>query len=80
MGLSGGNVARKRLPRRKLNLVDADTNALSFLVNSSECLFLTKERFQLVAELTELKAINVAEKARNKDIKAQQKQEKASLK
>ena len=42
MGLSGGDTARKRLARRKLNLVDADINAWSYLVNLSARLMLTK--------------------------------------
>ena len=42
MGISGGDVARKRLARRKLNLVDADINAWIFLVNLTEHLILKK--------------------------------------
>ena len=49
MGLSGGDAVRKLLARRKLNLVDADINAWSCLVHSTERLMLTKERIQLVA-------------------------------
>ena len=52
MGISGGDVARKRLARRKLNLVDADINAWSCLVHSTERLMLTKERIQLVSALS----------------------------
>ena len=59
MGLSGGDTARKRLARRKLNLVDADINAYSCLMNSPERLMFTKERLQIVAALAELQAIRV---------------------
>ena len=51
MGLSGGDAARKWLARQKLNLVDADINAWSCLVNLPESLMLTKENIQLVASL-----------------------------
>ena len=56
MGLSGGDTARKRLVRRKLKLVDADINAQICLVNSPDCLMLTKESLQLVASLSELQS------------------------
>ena len=59
MGLSGGNTARKRLARRKLNLVDADINAYSCLMNSPERLMFTKERLQIVAALAELQSSKV---------------------
>ena len=52
MGLLGGDTARKRLSCRKLNLVDADINACSFLVNLPDRLMLTKERLHLVAEIS----------------------------
>ena len=52
MGLSGGDADRKRLSCRKLNLVDADINACSFLVNLPDRLMLTKERLHLVAEIS----------------------------
>ena len=52
IGLSGGDAGRKRLARRKINLVDADINAWSCLVHSTERLMLTKERIQLVAALS----------------------------
>ena len=42
MGLSGGKAARERLARCKLNLVDADINACSCLVNLPERLMPTK--------------------------------------
>ena len=52
MGLSWGGAARKRLECLKLNLVDADINDLSCLVNSPEYLMLTKERLHLVAAIS----------------------------
>ena len=61
MGISGGNTARKRLARRKINLVDADINYWSCLVKLPEHLILTKERLQLVAELARLQSGKVAE-------------------
>ena len=60
MGLSGGDAARKRLARPKLNLIDADINAWSCLIRSPERLMLIKERLQLVAALAELQAGKVA--------------------
>ena len=61
-GISGGDLDRKRLAHRKTNLVDADINAWSCLVNLPEYLMLTKEQLQVVAELAELQAGKVAEK------------------
>ena len=54
MVLSGGDASRKRLARLKLNLVDADINALSYLVNLPSILMLTKERLHTVAAIAEL--------------------------
>ena len=80
MGLSGGGVARKWLAHCKLNLVDADINAWSCLVNSPELLMITKEQFHLVDSLVELQTGKVAEKERNKEMKSHQKRGKSRLK
>ena len=54
MVLSGGDAARKWLARHKLNRVDADINALSYLVNLPSILMLTKERLHTVSAIAEL--------------------------
>jgi hypothetical protein len=56
MGLAHGDGAKKRLARHRLNLMDANINAWSCLVNSPEQQELTKERLQLVSAFAELEA------------------------
>jgi hypothetical protein len=47
IGLAHGDGAKKRLARHRLNLVDADINAWSCLVNSPERQELRKERLHI---------------------------------
>ena len=77
MGLAHGDGTKKWLARRRLNLVDADINAWSCLVNSPERQELTKERLQLVSALAELEADKQYQKGANKEKKEKDKQDKA---
>jgi hypothetical protein len=77
MGLAHGDGTKKRLARRRLNLVDADINAWSCLVNSPERPELTKERLQLVSALAELEADKQHQKGANKEKNEKAKQDKA---
>jgi hypothetical protein len=54
MGLVHGDGTKKRLAQCRLNLVDANINAWSCLLNSLEWKELTKERLKLVSALAEL--------------------------
>ena len=67
MGLSGGDAVRKRLARRKLNLVDADINSWSCLVNSHERIMLTEELLKLVAALQKQKKSRLKSLAKDKN-------------
>jgi hypothetical protein len=77
MGLAHGDGAKKKLARRRLNLVDADINAWICLVNSPERQELTKESLQLVSALAELEADKQHQKGANKEKKEKAKQDKA---